>query len=241
MSHSNHFTKDNIDEYLRELGKVFRKKNGTKTPAELIVVGGAAVLINYNFRESTQDIDAIIHASSVMKEAIFELAEVHGWTDDWLNDDFHYTPSFTSKLNEVSQYYRTFSNVLEIRTVSAEYLVAMKLMSGRDRKNDLSDIIGIINESRMSGNPIGLENIQRAVTELYGSWDKLSDFSRNFIDRVYLAENLAQLYNEVRYEEKDNREEFERSDAPRLYGIQAYIAAHQSADEDRTESNEQER
>ena len=40
------FTKENIDGYLMKLAKCFRKLNGNKTPAEIILVGGAAVMLN---------------------------------------------------------------------------------------------------------------------------------------------------------------------------------------------------
>lgn len=64
------FTKENLDGYLKELAKAFRKRNGTSMPAEIILVGGAAILVNYGFRAMTTDIDAIIHAASSMKVAI---------------------------------------------------------------------------------------------------------------------------------------------------------------------------
>ena len=64
------FTKDNLDGYLKELSKEFRKMNGSKIPAEIILIGGASVLINYGFREMTYDMDAIIQALSSMKDAI---------------------------------------------------------------------------------------------------------------------------------------------------------------------------
>ena len=56
--------------YLKELGKEFRKLNGKKMPAEIVLIGGAAILANYGFRESTYDIDAVILASSAMKDAL---------------------------------------------------------------------------------------------------------------------------------------------------------------------------
>jgi hypothetical protein len=70
MSFDTPFNKENLDTCLKELGKEFRKLNGTKTPAKIILIGGAAILVNYGFREMTYDIDAIILASSAMKEAI---------------------------------------------------------------------------------------------------------------------------------------------------------------------------
>lgn len=64
------FTKENLDHYLKELAKEFRRQNGKSMPAEIILIGGAAVIIHYGFRETTYDMDAIIHAASSMKDAI---------------------------------------------------------------------------------------------------------------------------------------------------------------------------
>ena len=40
------------------------------TPAEIILIGGAAILADYGFREATDDMDAIITAPSAMEDAI---------------------------------------------------------------------------------------------------------------------------------------------------------------------------
>ena len=47
------FTKENLDMYLKELAKEFRKRSGKTVPAEIILIGGASVVINYGFREMT--------------------------------------------------------------------------------------------------------------------------------------------------------------------------------------------
>ena len=60
MSADKPFTRENLDSYLRELAKEFRKKNGSRMPAEITLIGGASILINYGFREMTYDMDAII-------------------------------------------------------------------------------------------------------------------------------------------------------------------------------------
>lgn len=39
-------------------------------PAEIILIGGASVLANYGFRDMTYDMDAVIVASSAMKQSI---------------------------------------------------------------------------------------------------------------------------------------------------------------------------
>ena len=140
------FTKENLERCLKELAKEFRKKNGAKIPAEITIIGGASILLNYGFREMTYDIDAIIKSSSVMKEAINTVGDRLNLPTGWINTDFINTSSYTPKLIEFSKYYKTFSNILHIRTIDSEYLVAMKLRAGRQYKNDFSDVIGILIE-----------------------------------------------------------------------------------------------
>lgn len=202
MSSNNCFTKDNLDTYLKELAKEFRKLNGKQTPAEIILIGGAAILANYGFRNMTTDVDAIINASSAMKDAITRVGNKYNLTNDWLNTDFKNTSSYTTKLNEVSVYYRTYSNILQIRTVSAEYLIAMKLCSGRKYKNDLSDIIGILAEHEHRNEPITLEAIDMAVNKLYNGWDNIPADSKTFIENAINNKEYQQIYETIKNEEK---------------------------------------
>ena len=48
------FTKDNLDNYLKKLAKEFRKINGKNMPADIILIGGASVLIQ--FQEDYPDV-----------------------------------------------------------------------------------------------------------------------------------------------------------------------------------------
>lgn len=134
------FTKENIDIYLKEVAKEYRRLIGKNMPVELILIGGASILINYGFRGMTTDIDAIIQAASGMKDAINIVRDKYDLPTGWLNADFKKTNSYTPKLSQFSTYYKTYFGVLTIRTISAEYLIAMKLCSGRPYKNDYSDI-----------------------------------------------------------------------------------------------------
>ncbi|MBQ9008951.1 MAG: hypothetical protein IJ088_06435, partial [Clostridia bacterium] len=140
------FTKENIDFYLKEVAKEYRKQVGKNMPAELILIGGASVLINYGFRNMTTDIDAQIEAASAMQDAINRVGDRYELPNGWLNADFKNTDSYSTKLSQFSVYYKTYSNVMTIRTVAAEYLVAMTLRSGRQYKSDLSDVLGVLTE-----------------------------------------------------------------------------------------------
>lgn len=223
------FTKENLNTYLSELAKEYKKRSGGMD-AEIVLIGGASVLINYGFRDMTYDIDATYRAPSVMKEAINAVEDKFNLQTGWLNNDFEKTSSYTDKLYEVSEYYRTLSNVLQVRTVKAEYLVAMKLVSGRQYKKDLSDIIGILREQRHIGKPLDYEMIDRAVIRMYGSWDRVSDFSKEFLMKALETSNLEQLYKTIFDEENEARDavvEFDEKYPKKLNGdnINDIIAA----------------
>lgn len=199
------FDKNNLDFYLRELAREFRKLNGKTMRAEMILIGGASVLLNYGFRDMTYDIDAIIISSSAMKQAVNNVGDRLDLPNGWLNTDFMKTKSYSSKLREHSVYYKTFSNILTVRTVTAEFLIAMKLMAGRPYKNDLSDILGILNWHKENDVPVTYERIQSAVKELYGEWAVLPEASRKFIEKALKEDNYVQVFDEIRNSEKKNK------------------------------------
>lgn len=203
---TNYFTKENLDNYLKELGKEYRRLNGKSMPAEIILIGGAAIIANYGFRDMTTDVDAVIHAASSMKDAINNVGNKHNLPYDWLNTDFMNTSSYSAKLDEYSIRYRQFSNILNVRTISAEYLIAMKLCSGRKYKNDLSDIIGILYEHEKQGISLTMTDIDQAVCNLYGSWDIIPADSVSFIKDAMNKGNFEQAYLAISQEEKRSKD-----------------------------------
>jgi len=165
MSFEN-FNKNNIENYLNDFAEEYKKTNNKDYPLKIILVGGASILLNYNFRESTKDIDYLSPPSPFIEEAIKNTAKKHNIGKDWLNNDFRKSLSYSEKLNDVSDFYKNISDVLEIRTVNSEYLIAMKLMAYRSYKNDLSDIAGILMENNENNKPLKKQNIENAVVTL---------------------------------------------------------------------------
>lgn len=201
--HGELYSKENLDDILRELGKTFRRLNGKTIPAEMILIGGAAIIASYEFRAATTDIDALIQASSAMKDAINQVGDHYGFSRDWLNQDFRKTASYSDKIVQYSVPYRTFSNILHVRTLPAEYIIAMKLCSFREYKYDKSDVIGLIKESGVSR-----AQIEQAVSNLYGNWDYLArgEWASRLLDEVYEADDLENLYAKYREEEQSSFE-----------------------------------
>lgn len=203
---SNSFTKENLDTYFKELAKEFRRLNGKSMPAEIVLVGGAAILTNYGFLDMTADIDAVIHAASSMKDAINMVGDKFDLPNGWLNADFMHTGSYSPKLDEFSVYYKSFYGVLSVSTIAAEYLIAMKLRSGRKYKNDLSDVIGILAEHEKKGTPITLEKIDTAVTNLYGDWNAFPEDSKPFIEDALENGDFENVYTSVKNDEIESKD-----------------------------------
>lgn len=194
MSAEAPITKENLDTYLKAVAKQFRKLNGKGMPAEITLIGGASILVNYGFRDSTYDVDALIQASSSMKDAINYVTDTMGLPNGWLNEDFKNTRSYTPRLVNYSKYYRKFSNVVTVRTISGEYLVAMKLMAYRQYKHDISDIVGILRDQQKAGDPLSYERIEKAVTDLYDGWENLPADAQTMIQSILANENLDALF-----------------------------------------------
>lgn len=203
---SSYFTKENLDTYLRELAKEYRKRSGRAAQAEIILIGGAAILANYGFRDMTTDVDAAIYAASSMKDAINSVGDRYGLPNGWLNADFMRTASYTPKLTQYSRYYKTFSNILTVRTVAAEYLIAMKLRSGRKYKHDLSDIIGILAEHEKHATPITADAIDAAIRNLYGGWDEIPVDSREFIQNAMQKGSYEKTFALIAAEERRTKD-----------------------------------
>ena len=199
------FSKENLDVYLKALAKEYKKLNRKNTPAEIILIGGASIMINYGFREMTYDMDAIINASSSMKDAINIVGDRYALPNGWLNTDFIRTASYTPRISRFSEYYKTYSDIVTFRTVKGKYLIAMKLMAGRQYKYDLSDVVGILWEQEEKGEPLSLDIIKQAVTDLYDSFDAIPEISRKFIENIINEGRYGELYEHIREEEKENR------------------------------------
>lgn len=202
MSTEKLFTPEDIDFYFKELAKEYRRLCGKNAPAEVILIGGASILINYGFRKGTYDMDALISAPSAIKDAINIVGDKYALPKGWINSDFIKTESYSPKLIEFSVYYKTFSNVLTVRTIASEYLVAMKIKAGRPYKNDLSDIVGIIGEHTKNGIPLTYEMINKAVCDLYGSWNNISSDQKKFVESLFVQPDFTAVYAYCRNSEE---------------------------------------
>ncbi len=138
-------TRQDITDALERLGQLAVADGYT---LQLIVVGGAAMVLGYNARQSTKDIDALVLPppdAHVVREWAGVIARDNGWQDDWLND-------------AAKGYLMGISNgpiLLEapgivVRQPSVEQLLAMKLSAWRDDV-DIADASRLLVDLATSG------------------------------------------------------------------------------------------
>src|SRR5437763_14264132 len=77
--------KEDIEKYLRMLGQELQKKQVT---GEILLVGGAVMILEVGNREITKDIDAYFDPkyASAIREAATVIAKREGLLSGWLND-----------------------------------------------------------------------------------------------------------------------------------------------------------
>lgn len=204
MIPSNRLTKNNLWIYIKSLATEFRKRNRSIPHVELIIVGGGSILLNYDFRDTTTDIDAFSTADNAIREAAASIAGRMNLHPEWINNDFLETSSFSVKLREVSQRFSLLNNgTFDVRTVRSEYLIAMKLNSNRIYKNDFSDVIGVLMSEKSEGNNITPEKIFHAYHYLYEDQADLTPDMKEQIRSVcsMTDKELQRLYSRTRQDE----------------------------------------
>ncbi len=126
--------KDDITKYLQMVGQELNK-SGKKL--ELVLLGGAAMLIEIGNRESTYDIDAFFVSDfTALIKASAIIAAQENLPDGWLNSAAAgFTYNFKKQPDK--NLWKSFPG-LDVYIVSLDYLFATKIIAGRQK--DLEDI-----------------------------------------------------------------------------------------------------
>jgi hypothetical protein len=124
-----------LDELLHEKGVI----------GEVCIFGGAAMVLAFDARESTRDVDGIFVPKTEVIEAARQVSEELGFEPNWLNDG---VKGFVSNDSEfTADGMPVFSN-LRIMRPTTEYLLAMKCLASRavdaSTDGDRADIITLL-------------------------------------------------------------------------------------------------
>ncbi|MCJ7434849.1 MAG: DUF6036 family nucleotidyltransferase [Anaerolineales bacterium] len=80
------FSHDEIQDGLRRLGELAQEQG---LQVKLALVGGAAMVLGYQARQSTRDVDVVILSPSearLVRNLAKRVAAEKNWPEDWLND-----------------------------------------------------------------------------------------------------------------------------------------------------------
>ncbi len=164
--------RENIDKYFEALaGKIKEAGIGTH---RILVVGGAAMALKYHDGRSTVDIDICFREQNNLYVCCMKVAEEYGLPDDWINADVMHSDSFSYRLFDNAEFYKTFDGLLEVYVASDLDLYCMKIVSFRPK--DVQDMEVLADSLR--GNGVLKEDIIANFNKLYGNEYLLRNDSR---------------------------------------------------------------
>lgn len=168
-----------IERSLTALGNELKK---LKIVGELIICGGAVMLLEYNSRNTTKDIDGIYSPSTEMKELIRKIAHKHELPEDWLNDSVKYSKSYIRDLRTNSKFHRRYGNLV-VYKADIEQMIAMKLVAFRlGQSHDLIDLEVLMQKYSASMGKITPDVLKNLVIKYYGNLEILKMEALVFIE-----------------------------------------------------------
>lgn len=142
-------TRDELEFGLKEIVQRLEER---REPAELRIVGGAAISLWHNAsRGATQDIDAALSPADAILVVAKEVAVEQGWPDDWVNDKAQiFLPSgMGARGEEWETAYE--SGTVTVKVASLDMLIAMKLNAAQRRaRREYEDLRVLLAERGIS-------------------------------------------------------------------------------------------
>lgn len=123
-------------EIMAALHALARRLSRDGQRAEIYVHGGACMVLVFNTRLTTRDVDAVFEPESAVQTAAWEVAQEQGLPRYWLNQQ---ASTYLSRLEDRRRQLLLDEPGLRVYTMSAEFLLAMKIRAGR-RLDDEADI-----------------------------------------------------------------------------------------------------
>jgi hypothetical protein len=161
----------------------------------MLFVGSTAVLAAYDFLEEVNDVEVALFAPQ-RKKAAKRSAEKLNIPADWLNTEAESSPAYSSRLWDVAKKYKTYLNVLSVKVVTGEHLVAMKLRGATLFNANLQEVAGILWEHYKKYDAITADMIDEAVKFLYGGWEGFPEISIRFFESFFSSPDYDRLYME---------------------------------------------
>jgi len=155
--------KKNIELYLNDLAIEIEKANIGKH--SILIVGGAALALKYEYERSTVDIDICFREQNKLYACCEILAKKNNLPEDWINADVMHSDSFSYKLFDNAVLHKVIGNYLEVYVVDDIDLYCMKIVGFRPK--DVEDLNSIAPKLKAKG--IRVSDVENNFERLYGS------------------------------------------------------------------------
>jgi hypothetical protein len=112
---------------------------------EINLVGGTAMVLAFNARSATKDVDAVFEPSAAVRSAAAVVARDLELPSDWLNDS---VKGFLSPVGDFSPLPSLDLPNLRVQAPTPEYMLAMKVLAARtgsaSEQGDIRDIAFLV-------------------------------------------------------------------------------------------------
>ena len=180
----------NIIPLVTQLYNELLNKYGNTLPfIKILIVGGSALSLKYSFR-ATVDIDADISFGGEIQSIINKIAVDNNIPNDWINQDFMKSNSYSRRLWENAIWYNLKyppSNLFHVYVVNDLDQLCMKATAGRDK--DKIDIRFLIEKLVMQG--YTYQNYLNEFKYLYRGTVKENPKVQGLIKRIFKSYNAV--------------------------------------------------
>jgi len=169
----------NRQRILDALAELDRRLGERQIQAEICLFGGATMILAFQARQTTKDIDAIFAPTAVVRELAQQIGEEKGYATGWFNDG---VKGFVSARGEhAAAGLPQFPNVRVLMPVPT-YLLAMKCLAARvgtPDATDAQDVKFLLNHLGLRDPAVVLDIVGR-----YYSASQIQPKTRYFVEAI---------------------------------------------------------
>ncbi len=168
------------DTILAGLAALNQKLKAVGVHGEICIYGGGVMVLAFNARLSTKDVDAVFQPADVIRKAAVEVSDGFGLKPDWLNDAVK--GWLSPKGEHTSENLPQFSH-LRLTRPKEQYLLAMKCLasrvSGFETQGDRADILFLAHALQLRSADAVL-----AIVEGYYPENLIQPKTRFFVEEI---------------------------------------------------------
>ncbi len=174
---------------------------------DVCIYGGAAMILAFDARRATRDVDAIFMPHGVVVEEAREVAKEMGLPRGWLNDGVSVYVSRITDHGQLSIYDHPH---LRVRSVSARHLTAMKAHAARGYAPDKEDLVVLVRHLGLTT----ASEVEQICAEVFPD-EPLSDHGRLAVQDAVAIALAAEMDSAWPYEIVDDQAGALRAESPR--------------------------